>query len=138
MLFANLRFIKAINKIAKVKSMLNNIGVIKICSHTRTTLHKRLSKYKLRNLCLSLLKTRILFLMTCFINKLMVYLEKTSIWIYTNLLSPVHRWNTCFIQFTRTSKRFWKLLKFSSCKHIFYHSNENNNRIPILDLEIIC
>ena len=29
MLFANLRFIKAINKMAKVKSMLNNIGVIR-------------------------------------------------------------------------------------------------------------
>ena len=46
MLFANLRFIKAINKIAKVKSMLNNIGVIKICSHMPLTLHKRLMDSK--------------------------------------------------------------------------------------------
>ena len=29
---------------AKVNSMLNNIDVIKICSHMGTTLHKRLSK----------------------------------------------------------------------------------------------
>ena len=28
---------------AKVKSMLNNIGVIKICLHMGTTLHKRLN-----------------------------------------------------------------------------------------------
>ena len=46
MLFANLRFIKAINKIAKVKSMLNNISVIKICSHMGLTLHKRLMDSK--------------------------------------------------------------------------------------------
>ena len=46
MLFANLRFIKAINKMAKVKSVLNNIGVIKICSHMGTTLHKRLKTLK--------------------------------------------------------------------------------------------
>ena len=44
MLFTNLRFIKAINKMAKVKSMLNNIGVIKICSHMGTMLHKRLKE----------------------------------------------------------------------------------------------
>ena len=53
MLLVNPPFIKAINKMAKVKSMLNigveynvkyvNIGVIKICSHMGTTLHKRLS-----------------------------------------------------------------------------------------------
>ena len=29
---------------AKVKSMLNNIGVIKICSHMGTMLHKRLKE----------------------------------------------------------------------------------------------
>ena len=46
MLFANLRFIKAINKMAKVKSMLNHIGVIKIYSHMRTMLHKRLKTLK--------------------------------------------------------------------------------------------
>ena len=53
MLLVNPPFIKAINKMAKVKSMLNigveynvkyvNIGVIKTCSHMGTKLHKRLS-----------------------------------------------------------------------------------------------
>ena len=47
MLFVNLRFIKAINKMAKVKSMLNNVGVINICSHMGATLHKRLTEFLL-------------------------------------------------------------------------------------------
>ena len=59
MLFANLRFIKAINKMAKVKSMLNNIGVIKIYSHMGTTLHKRLRYFEIFKI---LLKTLNLFI----------------------------------------------------------------------------
>ena len=63
MLFANLRFTKAINKMAKVKSMLNNIGVIKICSHMGTTLHKRLSY-----IALDLKVASATFLLVCFLS----------------------------------------------------------------------
>ena len=38
--------------------MLDNIGVIKICSHMGTTLHKRLIEYNMRNIFLEKLYTK--------------------------------------------------------------------------------